>query len=158
MDVLIIYDTVHGNTEQLARAMARALEQGAEVRLARVEEMARLDPDGADLVIVGGPTHKHGMSVRINDAFKASGRGALQGKKAGAFDTRYRMPAWLSGSAARGIASNLSKLGARLIAPPESFFIERDLPPEGTKRRHELERLESGELERAAKWAASLLA
>jgi hypothetical protein len=41
--------------------------------------------------------------------------------------------------------------------PPESFFMERDVPPQGEKRRHEMERLEPGEEERAAEWAASIL-
>jgi hypothetical protein len=34
--------------------------------------------------------------------------------------------------------------------------MQRDVPPEGQKRRHELEHLESGEVERAAKWAVGL--
>jgi uncharacterized protein (DUF2384 family) len=66
------------------------------------------------------------------------------------------MVAWLSGSAAKRIAHHLRKLGAKLIVPTESFFIQRDLPPEGQKRRHELERLELGEVERAAKWAVGV--
>jgi uncharacterized protein (DUF2384 family) len=66
------------------------------------------------------------------------------------------MAAWLSGSAAKRIARHLRKLGAELIVPAESFFMQRDLPPKGQKRRHELERLEPGEVERAARWAVGL--
>jgi uncharacterized protein (DUF2384 family) len=71
-----------------------------------------------------------------------------------AFDTRYRMSQFLSGSAAVRIASRLKRAGAWLVVPPESFFIERDVSPKGEKRRHEMERLEPGEEERAAEWAA----
>jgi hypothetical protein len=67
------------------------------------------------------------------------------------------MAAWLSGSAASDIARHLRKLGGSLQASPESFFMERDVPPRGEKRRHDLERLESGEIERAAKWAAGIV-
>ena len=35
--------------------------------------------------------------------------------------------------------------------------MERDVPPQGEKRRHEMERLEPGEEERAAEWAAIIL-
>ncbi len=71
-----------------------------------------------------------------------------------AFDTRYRMSQFLCGSAAARIANRLKKVGARLVVPPESFFIGRDVPPKGEKRRHEMERLEPGEEERTAEWAA----
>ena len=63
----------------------------------------------------------------------------------------------LSGSAAARIESRLKRAGARLVVPPESFFMERDVPPQGEKRRHEMERLEPGEEERAAEWAAIIL-
>jgi flavodoxin len=153
MNVLIIYDTVHGNTEQLAEAMAGALISTASVRLQRAEGTAGIDAAGVDLLIVGGPTHRHGMSTVLTAVLEATGRGALRGVRAAAFDTRYRMAAWLSGSAAQQIARQLSKRGARLVAPPESFFMQRDVPPKGQKRRHELEQLEAGETERASRWA-----
>ncbi len=66
----------------------------------------------------------------------------MQGIRAGAFDTRYHMSAWKSGSAAHGIANKLKRAGASLLVEPESFFVaEREGP------------LEEGELERAARWA-----
>jgi hypothetical protein len=83
--------------------------------------------------------------------------GVLKDVPAAAFDTRYRMSPLLSGSAAARIASRLKRAGARLVIPPESFFMERDVPPQGTKRRHAMERLEQGEEERATEWAASIL-
>jgi flavodoxin len=157
MNVLIVYDTVHGNTEQLAQAMARALAPAASVHLQRAQGPAGIDATGVDLLIVGGPTHRQRTSAPLASVLEATGPGALKGVRAAAFDTRYRISAWLSGSAARRIAHRLKKHGARLAAPPESFFIERDIPPKGQKRRHELERLEPGETERAAQWATGLI-
>ena len=156
MNILIVYDTVHSNTQQLAEAMALSLAATASARLARTEALSEIDAAVVDLLIVGGPTHRQRMSAALTAALEAAGRGAFQGVRAAAFDTRYRMPVWLSGSAARRIAHQLKKHGARLAAPPESFFMERDVPPKGQKRRHELERLEVGEVERAAHWAAEL--
>jgi flavodoxin len=156
VNILIVYDTVHGNTEQLAQGMARALAPVASVRLEKAAELARIDAAGVDLLIAGGPTHRQHMSAPLAALLEAADRGAFRGVRVAAFDTRYRMPAWLAGSAARRIARQLKKGGGLLIAPPESFFMERDAPPKGIKRRHELERLEPGELERAARWAVAL--
>jgi flavodoxin len=156
VNILIVYDTVHGNTEQLAQAMARALAATASVRLERAGDLIGIDPGEADLVMVGGPTHRQRMSAALSAVLEATDRGALKKVCAAAFDTRYRMAAWLSGSAARRIAHQLKKHGARLAAPAESFFIARDVPPKGQKRRHDLEQLETGEIERAARWAAHL--
>jgi flavodoxin len=156
MNVLLLFDSEYGNTEQLAHVIAEALPPTTSVRLERAGQVSKLDTQGVDLIIIGGPTHQHKVSARLKAVLESAPRGSLEGVKAAAFDTRYRMSAWLSGSAARRIAHRLRKLGAKLIVPAESFFMQRDLPPEGQKRRHELARLEPGEVERAAKWAAGL--
>ena len=157
MNALIVFDTLHGNTEQVARAIAAALEPTFSVRLARADQTAKLDAEGIDLLIVGGPTQRQRMSATLTAVLDATPRGTLKGIKVAAFDTRYRMAAWLSGSAAAGIARHLRKLGGRLLISPQSFFMERDAPPKGHKRRHEIEQLEPGELERAAEWAAEIV-
>jgi len=96
------------------------------------------------------------MRATLATLLGAIPRGTLSGVKVTAFDTRYHMAAWLTGSAAKGIAHDLRKLGGRLVVPAQSFFIERDTPPEGQKRRHETEHLEPGELVRATRWAAEI--
>ncbi len=157
MNCLVVYDSVYGNTEQVARAIAAAFAPAHSVRLVKVDQLASLDAASIDLLIVGGPTHRHRISSLITAVLEATPRGALKGVKVAAFDTRYRMAEWLSGSAASGIARRLRKLGGSLQAPPESFFIERDVPPQGEKRRHNLERLEIGEVERATRWARKIV-
>jgi flavodoxin len=156
MNALVLFDSEYGNTEQLARAIAEALSPTIPVRLERAGEVNKLETQGVDLIIVGGPTQRHKLSARLKSVLESAPRGSLKGVKATAFDIRYGMAAWLPGSAAKRTAHHLRKLGAKLILPAESFFMQRDLPPEGQKRRHELERLEPGEVERAAKWAVRL--
>jgi flavodoxin len=153
MTALVLYESVYGNTEQLAQAIAAAMAPTFSVRLARADEVSSIDAAGVDLLIVGGPTHRQRISATLAAVLEATPRGALKGVQVAAFDTRYRMAAWLSGSAARRIARRLRRLGGSLVIPEESFFMERDVPPEGTKRRHEMEHLEPGELQRAAEWA-----
>jgi len=135
--------------------MAEALRPTIPVRLEKAEA-GKLEAQGIDLIIVGGPTHRHKVSATLEAVLDSAPRQGLQGVKAAAFDTRYRLAAWLSGSAAKRIARHLHRLGAQVIVSPESFFMERDAPPKGQKRRHEVEHLEPGEVERAAAWAIKI--
>ncbi len=159
MNVLIVYDSVYGNTERIARAIFGTLD-GAHggARLLKAEEAATLVGQPCDLLIVGGPTQRHAASPAMRAFFENVPRGTYKGTQAAAFDTRYRMSAFLTGSAAEWIAGRLKRAGAALAVPPESFFIARDVPPEGEKRRHELEHLEHGEEQRASAWAVTILA
>jgi hypothetical protein len=119
-------------------------------------QVGEVDAEQIDLLIVGGPTQRQRMTSDLEAVLEAIPRRSLKGLDAAAFDTRYRMAKWLTGSAADRAARLLKKLGTHLVLPPESFFMERDVPPEGQKRRHELEHLEPGEIERAAEWARKL--
>ena len=153
MNAIIIFDTRFGNTEQIARAIAAALPPAFTTRVEKVDQVGELQSEPIDLLIVGGPTHMQRMTTELKAVLDAIPRRSLKGVKAAAFDTRYHVAAWLAGSAAKRIAHSLQKAGAQLVVPPESFFIARDIPPEGEKRRHEMEHPEPGELERAAAWA-----
>ena len=145
MNTLIIYDSTFGNTEQLARAMADRLGEYGIVILFRVPETGALEIKDADVLIMGGPTQRHGTSPAMRAFLERTPRRTLHGLGAAVFDTRYHMSAWKSGSAAPRIASRLKRAGASLIVPPESFFVaEREGP------------LEEGELERAVQWAEQI--
>jgi flavodoxin I len=154
MHILIVYDSQFGNTERLAQAIAGRLES---TRLLRAEEADARDLTSCDLLIAAGPTQRQKTSPAMQAWLERLPRGSLKDVPAVAFDTRYRMSRFLTGSAAERIASRLKRAGAHLVVPPESFFMERDVPPAGEKRRHEMERLEPGEEERASEWAAGIL-
>lgn len=142
MNTLIIYDSIFGNTEQIARAVADKLKDHGLVIVVPASEASSFELKEADLVLIGGPTQRHTVSPAIRAFLENLPRRALRGLGAAAFDTRYHMSTWASGSAASRIASKLKRAGAALILPPESFFVtEREGP------------LEEGELERAVQWA-----
>jgi hypothetical protein len=118
--------------------------------------------EGVDLLVVGAPTHVHGLSSRRSreGALDQGGRGEIGigargfvdtlphgagGPRVAAFDTRAHKPVLLVGSAARGIARRLRAHGYTLAAEPESFFVEGTPGP-----------LEEGELDRAAEWGRAL--
>ena len=124
MRALVVYDSIVGNTEAIARAIAVRLEATGPVRLSAAADAVPLHVAGVDLLVVGGPTHRHGVSEAMQTFLDGVPRGALRGMAAAAFDTRYPGARWLTGSAAVEIARVLKKKGARLVAGPESFFMQ----------------------------------
>jgi hypothetical protein len=165
MKVLIVYESMYGNTSAIARAIAEGVGSGgAEVVVEGVNDAALEDAIGCDLLVVGGPTHARGLSrastrtTAIEDEKNAyeeptMGDGLREwlnrlppgdGHVATAFDTRIDAPAAFTGAAAKGIAKLLTGLGFDLVADRESFLV--------TKKNE----LVDGELERATAWGATL--
>ena len=148
MLTVVIYDTKFGNTEKIARAIARGAGAHGSVRVMDAAEAAEPTAERPDLLLVGGPTQRRAMSPELRgfvDALPES----LRGVPTGSYDTRYRGAKLIMGSAAGDAAKRIEKAGGRLVAPPESFFIERSGP---------LDRqgLEPGELERAEAWGRAV--
>ncbi len=155
MHVLLVYDSTFGNTEIIAHSIAEGIGDSQHVQLVRAdgELPATLD---LSLLIVGGPTQKHGLSPALRKLLHSLPRRALDGVPVATFDTRYHMARWLTGSAAHAAVRRLRRAGCKPVAPPESFFMRRDEPATGGPRRHEDEGLEHGEVERARIWGERL--
>ena len=154
---LVVYESMWGNSEKVARAVADGVR---EVMPVEVVEASRAPTELADtdLVIAGGPTHAFSMS-RVTTRRDARGQGAplgcvesgmrewLQalpverGRWFAAFDTRVTKVRHLPGSAARSAARASRRHGFTGAVDPESFYV---LDVEGP--------LEDGELERAHLW------
>lgn len=143
---LIVYESEYGNTERLARAMGEALSEHGEARVDSVADVAGLDRHDADLLIVGAPTQHHGLSAGVRGMLDGVPEGRLKDVAALAFDTRYERARWITGSAAKEIHHVLRDLGCRMLAPPESFYVEGSEGP-----------LEPGEEDRARGWALHAL-
>ena len=160
MRSLVVYESSFGNTRQVAEQIAEALAEAGEVEIVTVDdEMPGLAH--VDLLVVGAPTHVHGLSStrsRASAVEQGAGgevgigaRGWIDrlplcgGPRIAVFDTRAHKPELLVGSAAHGIAKRLRKHGYRLAVEPESFFVTSTPGP-----------LEAGELERAAAWGRAL--
>lgn len=105
-------------------------------------------PADLDLLVIGGPTQGHGASPGMTALFGTISQDMLMNVPAAAFDTRFKMPRWLTGSAAGLIDRRLRFAGCMPVTPPASFFVARG--KEGP--------LLAGELERARRWAERLLA
>jgi flavodoxin len=156
MKTLVIFDSQFGNTERLAHVIAQRLGADAPLWAADGAAKAALELCDWNLLVVGAPTQNHTVSPTMRALLQGLPHEALKDARVAVFDTRYRMARFLTGSAADWIATRLARAGAALIVAPESFFVERDAPPPGEQRRHDHERLEAGEEERAQAWASTL--
>jgi flavodoxin len=155
MKIAIVYDSIFGNTAQVAKAMASALEPGNDVQLYVVQEAAGLDLGTIDLLIVGSPTRGFRPTPHISE-FVSGLRHTASGKAAAAFDTRLdnttiepaplRWVVEAGGYAANRIAGLLERQGCALKSPATGFVVTGTEGP-----------LRPGEIERAAEWAKGLL-
>lgn len=169
MRALVVYESMYGNTHVIAESIARGLRAAGEAEAVPVVRATPEAVAAADLLVVGGPTHIHGMaSERTREAAREAadkpgselamdpdweGPGLREwldglelpaGRRAAAFDTRMHGPGMVTGRASRGIAKRLQHHGATMVAPPESFLVD--------KQTH----LDADEAARAEVWGAAL--
>ena len=163
MSALVVYESLYGNTRDVAEAIATGL---GDAKVVSVQD-AVSQVTKADLLVVGGPTHVHGIaSRRTRTAGAQNAHGELEpgsgdgpglrdwladlpqvaNAQAAAFDTRAHGPRIVTGSASHGIARRLRHHGYRLLAT-ESFIVEGGEGP-----------LVGGELDRARAWGETLAA
>jgi NAD(P)H dehydrogenase (quinone) len=87
--VLIVYDSLGGNTEKMAFAVAEGVKQveNVEVVVKRVEDASLDDLCGADGIIMGSPTYFGQMSGKLKTLIDESVRiyQKLEGKVGAAF-------------------------------------------------------------------------
>jgi flavodoxin len=151
MKALVVYDSVFGNTEKIARSMAQALGAAGTVDIRKVDQARPEQLAGADLVVVGSPTRAFRPTPALSAWLKALPAGILKGKKVAAFDTRISVAdansailsvmVKLFGWAAAPIGQRLVAKGGTLAGTPEGFYVKASEGP-----------LKDGEEARAAAW------
>ena len=176
MRAAVIYESVFGNTHRIAALIADQLAEHGDVALLTPEEAGPERLEDLDLVVVGGPTHAHGMAwpsskeQGAHDAQEAAAQGKAaheldedafgetlrewfkqlpsigRAHRCAAFDTRFDGPAALTGRASKGIAHRLRTHGWKLLVEPESFLVDKE------------NELVTGEVERAIAWGDALAA
>jgi len=163
-DALVVYESMFGNTQQVAQAVAEGMAGFLSVEVVEVGAAPAGLPGETALLVVGAPTHAFGMS-RPNTRQDAARQGAPDAlvsptigvrewlaelepaaqsrTAAAAFDTRIRVP--LPGSAARAIRRRLRNLGFTLAGPARTFSVKGTRGP-----------LADGELDAARVWGRAL--
>jgi flavodoxin len=155
MKVLVIYDSVFGNTEKIAQAIGEALARDNDVQILPVGEVKAAYEQGLELLVIGSPTRSFRPTETMTNFLKAMPKNSLKDIRVAAFDTRIALETIDSsalrfivdkgGYAAKAIAKELEKKGGYLLVPPEGFLVTGEQGP-----------LKDGELERAAKWVEKL--
>jgi Flavodoxin len=172
MKITIVYESMFGNTHQVAQAISDGVREAAPDADVECVPVGHASPElikATDLLVVGGPTHIRGMTSGFSRKMGISreqkgeaphdlepdaegpglrewfdGLPKVDGGKAAAFDTR--LGSSMAGGAARGISRRLRKHGYDLLKDPEGFVVEDAHGP-----------LRAGEVERAKQWGAELV-
>ncbi len=163
MKAVVLYESMFGNTRLIAEAIRSGLAELAETTLINVNAVTRSDIDAADLMVIGGPTHVHGMSRESTRAEavkwtsdpkkaltlepEAPGKGIREWLETtsvsplfAAFATRADIPILLSGNVAAQIEHAMRAKATRRVVPGETFFVTKD------------NRLKANEITRARAW------
>ena len=161
MRALVVYESMFGNTEEVARAIGEGIEGSMQADVVEVGAVPDTVPADVTLLVVGGPTHAFSMSwptTRRDAAQRATtvvsrDRGirewlgglptATTDTEATTFDTRVTTR--VTGSAARSASRRLDRLGYHLVAAFTSFRVTDVTGP-----------LVDGELDRARDWGRAL--
>ena len=145
MKTMVVYDSLYGNTEIIARAIGDALP--GEVQVLRVGEVNAAELEAADLLVIGSPTHGSMASEKVQGLMTRLGSPTREDAKAATFDTRLT---WgflrRYGFAADKLAAALKEKGWTLVGEEGGFFVR------GLKKGP----LKKGEEERATVWAKGL--
>lgn len=155
MNIVVVYDSIYGNTRTIAETVRDVLAEGNNVRLASVQEARNLDLTTTDLLIVGSPTRGFRPTPHVASYVEGLDR-VLPGKLAAAFDTRLDLDTvkpeplrWVidvGGYASSRIAASLERHGFVMRGGLAGFLVEGAEGP-----------LKEGEIERARDWARNLL-
>lgn len=155
MQVLVVYDSVFGNTEKIALAVGSAVSANHKVQTLRVRDVKPELLSGPDLLIVGSPTRQFTSTPAIKKFLLGIPDKNLTGIRVAVFDTRIALSDINSsfgrffirtfGYAAEKMQRLLLKKGGTPASTPEGFLVDGTEGP-----------LKAGELERAGEWAIKM--
>lgn len=169
MRAVVVYESMFGNTHQVASAIGDGIAEVMTVTALDVSDATAALVDGAELIVVGGPTGVHATSLpRTGDQAQkleadcpadeldldtdASGMAVREWLEslpaahamAAAFGTRTKIPRAPSSAACGRIDRVLRRRGLRVVAAPMSFLV-------GTS-----DHLDPSELARARAWGIDI--
>ena len=146
MNIIIVYDSIYGNTENIARAIASGAGSSETTTIRKVTECEPDELKSTGLLIIGSPTQGGKATIPIQEFLDKLIALNIKTINIAVFDTRLatRLVS-IFGYAAGKITDYLKKNGITLISPPEGFLVKGSKGP-----------LKEGEMERAAKWGKML--
>ncbi len=152
MKVLVVYDSVYGNTKQIAQAIGKTLEAEHDIEVARAAEVKENQLLDLQVLFIGSPTHGGRFTEAIQDFLAVLSAQQQQVITIAAFDTRTcskGIVGWLErrfGHAAPRIVEVLESQDKIFNGKQEGFIVTGRKGP-----------LKEGEVERAEIWAKEIL-
>ncbi len=161
MRALIVYESMFGNTRQIAEAVATGTSAWADVTICGVDDAPGDVALDLDMLVVGGPTHVFSMSRGATRWEAVHRQGLVTDVAVGirewlqalaeidrstffaAFDTRVDLHLF-PGAASHG-ATRVARARGFITTPPESFYVADYEGP-----------LLNGEIDRARRWGERL--
>jgi flavorubredoxin len=121
--VLVVYYSMFGNTEKVAKALAKGLEDGGvKVDVVRADAVKFDELGDVDLLCVASPTQAWNAAKPVKEFLeRLKSVQGLSGKKAFAFDTK--MKSRLAGSGGGKIESRLKDVGLTIVKPHASAIV-----------------------------------
>ena len=150
--VFVLYDSVYGNTKQIAQAIGKGFDEHHDVEVIHASTVIKEKSDDVDILIIGSPTHGGRYTEAIQAFFKDMAPDLPKNLSVAAFDTRTSSTGIVGGiekifgRAAPRIARDMEKQEWKLLVEPEGFIVKGRKGP-----------LREGELDRAEEWAKTML-
>lgn len=114
--IIILYDSLFGNTKKVVGALSRGLEAGGiQVDSSPVQGFDIRRLGNYKTIAIGGPTHRRGLSKPMKKFLRSLRENKIGSKSAFAFETKasYNM----AGSAGKKIIKNLKRMKLRIVYP-----------------------------------------
>jgi hypothetical protein len=161
--VLVVYESMFGNTAEAAQAVARGLEgEGCRVDVVEVSSAPATLPADLALLLIGAPTHAFSLSRPSTraDAVRAgapelrattgvrewlTGLSVPHPTRLAVFDTRVAKVRWIPKAAGSAAARLAKGKGLSLLDRPFNFLVEDTQGP-----------LQGGQVEMAERWGRDL--
>lgn len=139
MKYLIIFDSAFGNTQKIARVIAKTLD----ANVINVNDVEETDIELADFIMVGSPINGWMPLPSINKFLNSLEPNSLANKKITSFDTRVKL--FIHGDAKEKISKILQKVGGELAIEPKAFYVKGSEGP-----------LYDKEIDSATEWAKEI--
>lgn len=155
MNIVVIYDSLYGNTEKIAQAIGRGLSENGDARVILAEKAGDVYVRSLSVLVVGSPTHGGRPTPAIQKFLDGIEENGAESLHFASFDTRFsyndqsmglRFIMRMAGYAADKIETKLISKGGKTLTYAMGFIVEEKEGP-----------LRNGEADRAEKWGREIL-
>ena len=122
MRSLVVYHSPDRRAERIARAVGAGLCERGESRVVAADDAQASDLGAAQVVVLGVPTQQWGISLPMWRFLRRTRREPWFARPVAVFETRDD-DSRPRGSSADVLLARLRKMGALVVAPPETFFV-----------------------------------